>query len=338
MKILLVGNMGRSMNATADECALRDAFRRLGHEVLDYHWHEFEKILQDRPKVNFTLMSKGATPEQIKQLRELTGAPVFYWCFDLMGARWPETDPFKVSHPHWRAALEADGYFGKGLCRAHLYRELGIKFFFLPEDVASAAFERVEPDPVQAKRLKLAQEKYPVLFTGTWLCHGINRPKVLKELETKIAPIPLWIFSYNGGAWCKVNRFQPVGFQNVHGGVYDGYYGELIARTQINLAIDWWHGCEGYWSNRVAKILSCGGFVLAKYTLGMERAFGPDEETLIYWSDLDECADKIRYYLKHESEREEIAERGYQFAKKYLTKDYRLRQLLTILKYTYGIG
>jgi len=345
MKILMVGNMWLCSNEVTDERNIRSAFIRLGHEVVDgkttettlgdYNWFDYDKILEDKPEVDFTLVAKGCTPQQIKELREVTGKPVFYWCFDLMeDTRSEVRDPAAFDSDHALAAIEADGYFGKSSGWAHSYEARGAKYFFLPEDCCPPTHDKLdEPQEKidhEAKILEL-EDEYLVVFTGTYYDFGEHRPDTLREIQEKIKPIPLHIFGINFDAW------QDHGFPNAHGGVWDENYRRLISRTKINLSIDWRTDITGFWSDRISQIQGDGGFVLARYVVGMERAFGPDKETCVYWNTVDDCVEKIKYYLKHKEERDEIAERGYEWAKRYMTFDYRVRQFLTILDMRYNI-
>jgi spore maturation protein CgeB len=59
------------------------------------------------------------------------------------------------------------------------------------------------------------------------------------------------------------------------------------------------------------EINACGGFQLSYYVEGLDRMYSIGEEIAIYASP-EELVEKIRYYLKHEDEREAIAQRGYE--------------------------
>ncbi len=323
MRIMVIGNMWMSYGEITDECNIRDALRQLGHEVVDYNWFDFDKIFADKPVVDFTLVAKGVTADQIRRLRDLTGAPVFYWQYDVLFESFPDTIT-NYAKDHFAATIEADGYFSKELRYAHNYRDIGANYFYLPEDAASPVFDRIET-PIEPQ--------YPVIFAGGCFDFGtVNRPVWLREIQNKIAPIPLHLFGHNP------DPFKERGLGNAHGAYFDSRLKELVAQSKINLALDFVHDCEGYWSTRIAKTLSCGGFVLGKFTLGMERAFGLDGENLAYWDTVDDCVEKIHYYLAHDEERSIIADRGYRYAKLYLSKSYRVRQFLTILRYKFGIS
>jgi spore maturation protein CgeB len=59
------------------------------------------------------------------------------------------------------------------------------------------------------------------------------------------------------------------------------------------------------------EINACGGFQLSYYVEGLARHYPIGEEIALYES-VDAMVDKVRYYLRHEDEREAIARRGYE--------------------------
>ncbi|MBI4823978.1 MAG: glycosyltransferase family 1 protein [Nitrospirae bacterium] len=70
---------------------------------------------------------------------------------------------------------------------------------------------------------------------------------------------------------------------------------------------------------RAAEVALCGGFVLSEYASGIEEVFEIDKEVVVFHSNED-MLDKIKYYLEHEDERNEIAENSYKRA----LRDYEL--------------
>ena len=356
--------MWKCQNEISDECNIRDALRCLGHKVIDYNWFEYEDLLKEKlpgeyikhkpkdhpneffDKTDFTIVAKKVTPKHIKEIRKLTKALVFYWTFDLMEDAGVKDSADIVNRSptsprvadHVGSVTESDGFFHKEQGWSCQYREANPNSFYLPEDCAPPTHDKLEvlgESPEEIKRmaeiLGFTQEEYPVIFTGTYYDFGEGRPGILEQIREKIKPIPLYIFGDNWTTW------REHGFPDAQGGCVDELYRRLIAKAKISLALDWRTDIEGFWSDRVAQIQASGGFVLSRFVVGMERAFGPDKETCVYWDTVDDCAEKIKYYLEHENERKEILERGYQWAKRYMTFDYRVRQFLTILRYRYGI-
>ena len=61
---------------------------------------------------------------------------------------------------------------------------------------------------------------------------------------------------------------------------------------------------------RLFEVGGCGGFQLTHYVEDLERCYEIGREIGVYM-DMDDLIAKIRYYLKHDDERESIAEAGY---------------------------
>ncbi len=80
------------------------------------------------------------------------------------------------------------------------------------------------------------------------------------------------------------------------------------------------------------EICGCGGFQLSYYVEGIERAYEIGEEIAIY-NDVEDLVRKIRYYLRHQEEREEIAARGY----KRSLLEHRMEQRMLALAQASGV-
>lgn len=81
---------------------------------------------------------------------------------------------------------------------------------------------------------------------------------------------------------------------------------------------------------RIWDILGAGGFLLTNFQSEIPEYFevGKDLET---FASAQELLEKIRYYLAHEEEREEIARNGYQKAKEQYSLQARVQQILECL-------
>lgn len=75
------------------------------------------------------------------------------------------------------------------------------------------------------------------------------------------------------------------------------------------------------------EINACGGFQLSYYVEGLERHYQIGEEIALYAS-REDLVDKVRYYLKHDDEREAIAQRGYERTLRDHTMEKRFQNLL----------
>lgn len=65
---------------------------------------------------------------------------------------------------------------------------------------------------------------------------------------------------------------------------------------------------------RCLDVLASGGFLMSNYQPELTEYFVDGEEVVI-WQDFDDLITKIDYYLKHESERQQIAKAGYEKVK-----------------------
>jgi len=293
-KILFLGNFtGRAWDGSVtDENHIADALETLGHKVYRIQ-REAWKIM-DIPEVDFTLIAKWQSYGDISSLPK----PILYWCFDYMH----EED--------WHLSLikSATLYLGKEISKKAYYEQLGTPFHWLPQDFTPESMDKF-PDKVK--------KKYDVVFTGSYIPHAEWRNELLKKIDKKF---DLHIFSANTQDWSIKD------FKNVHPAILDDNYPELIAQTKINISCDWVID-TGYWSDRMAQIMACEGFVLNKY-IPMQEVIYKDYP--VYFKTIDECMEKIGYYLDHEEERTRIAKKGYQFATHNLKVSNRVKDLLTI--------
>ncbi|MGO8720829.1 MAG: glycosyltransferase [Acidobacteriaceae bacterium] len=90
--------------------------------------------------------------------------------------------------------------------------------------------------------------------------------------------------------------------------LYDAAYREGIWRSKINLSF-LTHGNQDEYAHKSFEIAACGGFLLAERSAGHSERFRENEEA-VFFSDIEECAEKIRRYLDDEPARARIAAAG----------------------------
>jgi len=88
----------------------------------------------------------------------------------------------------------------------------------------------------------------------------------------------------------------------------DDAYRQAIWQSKINLAFVTRLN-EDDVAQKAFEITACGGFLLAERSQGHLAAFEEGKEAE-FFSSVEECAEKIRYYLRHPEEREQVARRG----------------------------
>lgn len=293
VKILMVGNFGRGWDGSiCDEEHIASALEHLGHEVCRHQRNpDIYPIAVD--DYDFTLVAQWDRFDEgiLKKLPK----PVVYWAFD-----------YQADGQEWHELLkrDCDLYLSKPL------RDMSDKWQWLSQDFAPEFLDKVD-----------ARKDIDVLFTGSWVPweSGQERVKVLKAIDEQFN---LQINSVTPDQW------KAEGFKNVHGPVMDEGLPELYARAKINFSMD--HVLSaGYWSDRNAQIMACGGFVLFRYVPLSESTFGGN---VAYFYNTEDCLEKIAYYLEHEEEREQIAQNGYIHAHRNLMVRHRVKELLTIVK------
>lgn len=82
---------------------------------------------------------------------------------------------------------------------------------------------------------------------------------------------------------------------------------------------------------RTFETLGCRTFLLTNHTPGLETLFNIGENIITY-SDKVDLIDKVKYYLEHDEERDEITRKGYEHVKNNHTYDNRAQQLVDIIK------
>ena len=311
MKILSIGNFSNASwdGSIPDEEHIAKALEDLGHTVDRWQREQtgpggmFGTSGEMPPKYDFILIAQwDGYPEDFRSvLKRVSDYPIVYWAFDYQadGQEW-----------HERLVNEADVYLSKPLSDMRKHKN----WRFLSQDFAPEFLDK-------ATDINVGGDKdIDVLFTGSWVPweSGKERVKYLKAIDERFN---LQINSVTPAQW------KAEGFKNVEGPVMDHDLPALIARAKINISMDhvW---SPGYWSDRNAQIMCCGGFVLFRHVPLSEAVF---KEKVAYFHTIDECLEKIDYYLKNPEERERIAERGYKCAVKHMKVGSRVKELLTIL-------
>ena len=119
--------------------------------------------------------------------------------------------------------------------------------------------------------------------------------------------------------------------------IYPKEFAKICYATKIMLGCDPSFELEGYFSNRTWITLGCGGFLLTNYSPGLEKIFTKGEH-LEWYHDQEECLELIRYYLKHEDRRKQVAQNGYQFAHTHRTYDIVIDEIISHIETSHNSG
>jgi len=100
---------------------------------------------------------------------------------------------------------------------------------------------------------------------------------------------------------------------------------EVFRRSKINLNITLRSILSGI-PLRVLDIMGSGGFVLSNYQIEIPEYFEIGNEIVVYDS-IEDCLDKIGYYLAHDNEREKIAEKGCEKVRREFSYENQFRKI-----------
>ena len=105
---------------------------------------------------------------------------------------------------------------------------------------------------------------------------------------------------------------------------------EIYGRSKINLCLN--NNITGVENikGRNFEVPGCCGFLLSGPAQNLEEYFEIGKEVVVY-EDPDDLAKKIRYYLKHEDDREAIAQAGYERVLRDHTYEKRFEQIFSII-------
>lgn len=320
MKINFVGNYGTGyVGESSDEGHITREIEELGHKVnriprdiwkaycdghSDPNWEKYLANL----KSDINIIAKWShfdSDRYVNVLQEESQAPCFYWLWDYTDWK----TEYMNNDWHRIMAKSADLYLTNEGGDIPYMEKAGVKAIYFPFDVSDGNFDRT----VGVHKI------YDLVFFGSHVGKG-DRIEWLTEINKTH---PVTIFSWNHEVWKKQ------GFIDVYPAVYGSEFAYKVCQSKIIIGFSIEPNCWGYWSNRVGKVLTTGGFLLYQYAPGMELFLRDGAE---YFSSIQEAKDKIGYYLEYEQEREMIAERGYKIGRDRFTSQARIKELLILIK------
>lgn len=266
MNIVFTGNfLNRGWDGSiTDENHISDALEELGHIVYEIQ-REDHSVLPDfdyiEKPISFVLISQydQYPTDWIPRLKEQYHCPVILWSFDYQadGQEW-----------HERLIKEADLYLSKRIADSKYPNWQWFSQDFAPKFLDKTPMKTVKD--------------IDVLFTGSYLPWATERNETLRAVNNKFN---LVIYS--------VNQWPEEWKLDVRPPVMDEGLPELYARAKVILSID--HTLEaGYWSDRNAQIIACGGRPLFRYVPLSEARFGTRVD---YFYDIEDCLKKIQHRL-----------------------------------------
>jgi len=131
-----------------------------------------------------------------------------------------------------------------------------------------------------------------------------ERPAFLRALAGEYR-LPL---SINGNLWQQIVPSEHLPNCTIGGHLEDTDYREAIWRSKVNLSFVT-HANEDDISHKAVETAACGQFLLALRTAGHEELFEEDREA-VFFSSIEDCAEKARFYLGRPDLRETIGRRA----------------------------
>lgn len=131
-----------------------------------------------------------------------------------------------------------------------------------------------------------------------------ERPEFLRSLAEG-QHIPLAI---SGSRWDEMLTPDLFSKYVTHGHLSDAAYREAIWQSRINLSFLTRLNQDDI-AHKSVEIAACRSFLLAVRCEGHQKLFAEDREA-VFFSSVEECADKCRFYLERPDLRDAIAERG----------------------------
>jgi hypothetical protein len=215
-----------------------------------------------------------------------------------------------------------DFVFSPFLPHVFKLRYFGVKAEYIPLGFEPLVLEKIrEKNPGVENQQKI----YDVVFTGS--LHQAHRSRIpfLKKIADAFGDkFHIWTQSF-GSLPSELRK-------NFRGAVFNIDYYYILSKSKIVLNH---HGSILPWAHnlRLFETTGVGSFLLTDNLPGIDELFEVGKEIETYDS-IDECVDKIKYYLLNEEEREKIAKAGQIRTLKEHTYEKRIEKLFDLfLKY-----
>jgi hypothetical protein len=312
-----VGNFTKGWDGSiCDEEHIASALEEIGHKVTRWQREQDFSLIEGIENYDFVLLSQwdGYNIEALTKAKKYCNdkssrTPFVYWAFDYQ--KWDQ---------QWHQDLIAlsDLYLSKRIADSKfdnwqwLSQDFAPAFLNKPSNIIYDKNHKIDHTIIIPKDID-------VLFTGTYQDSATERNNTLKAVDDKFN---LTIHSVNPEAW------KAAGFKNVHGPVMDYDLPVLYQRAKIVISIDSFIEA-GFWSDRVAQAMCCGAFVLHRYQPLCNVAF---HSYVAYFYDIPSCLKSLEYWLEADEDRENLAERGYEYAQRELKVHNRVMDLLNIVQ------
>ena len=265
-----------------------------------------ERVIAVRPDVVWVEKALLLLAETIAQARQIL--PNTVWI------SYQDDNPFgrrRNEIPTWRNFIRAipcyDLHFVKRSSDIENFKSHGARRVVINRTGFYSAFYHPHPLAEVPGHLK-----HDTVFIGTALDHRVG--SIAKLMNREALRIDVY-----GGRWNRhLVYYLHRQYFHGHGGLA---YPLIVSGSQICLGYVSSSNCDEY-NGRSFEIPACGGFFLAERTPAHQELYREGEEAEFFGSD-EECAEKIRFYLRNDGKRLKIAQAGYE---RCLKSDYSLNR------------
>lgn len=264
-------------------------------------------IVRSNPEIAWIEKALMLVPRTLERARELLPECIFV-CFQ-------DDDPFGFrlgERPLWKHFIEVIPMYDLHLLKKEVdqveFRRHGArKTALFMHGFYPAIFKPLNPAPIPS------QFRRDAAFVGTRVD---RRMAVLNELTSKHG-IRIDVYGNN---W-KRSLLRSRHMKAFHPAVVGEAYAMVIGTSRICLGFVSSSNRDEY-SMRTFEIPACAGFLLAERTRKHLELFEEGREAEFFGS-IEECAEKMRFYLANETVRLKIAEAGY---RRCVESDYSLHR------------
>ncbi|RME80820.1 MAG: hypothetical protein D6785_09860 [Planctomycetota bacterium] len=301
---------GKSKHRTRTNLYFLRAFRNLGHKAKWIKYRKIRSYIGEKPANQLCkIFLRWYSPEVLFLYAKDISYDLLAWARERMKIILYYEDPKNDTFEEMvRFGRLAHLFYVTSRGDIPFYEERGIRARYITGGCDSLAHYREEKT--------FSKYESQLAFIGR--PGAKNRIELIQEISSQF---DLKVY---GKGWEKYG-IQPA-LQNA----YADDYRRICASAAIILGQNVVER-DLFFSNRIWYTLGCGGFFLTTYTPNMEEIFQRGVH-LDWFIDLDECKEKIHYYLNHEEERKQIALQGYKLAHEQYSFEKLAQQMLKDLE------
>ncbi|MFH1036854.1 MAG: glycosyltransferase [Patescibacteria group bacterium] len=287
----------------------------------------FDLVLREKPDAVFVFNMDAVQKDIMRRITQESGAKTFTWSLD---DHWNFYKCSKYWAPlfHWIFTTDP-----RAIAK---YDKIGFKnAVFMPQGFNPFLF-----------KAQVLPKIYDVTFIGR--PHGV-RKEIMKKLGDAGIRVECFGEGWSNGHITNEEKIRIICQSKINLNLAEssGVLWKQLAlifvhrnfdrSLGVNSPLKWYENFQTLLAQnreqikgRIFHVLGCGGFLLTGYAESMEKLFEPDKE-VVFFRDFNEMVKKIKYYLVHDKEREDIAKAGYERSFRDHTMEKRFNQIFKII-------